>query len=85
MLYIHNHSIRTTKCSLYKKIDTDRVLCWNEAEEGTGKTVFKAWEDRLEREKCVDSDVDEELLFFVPLVESQTVCLAPMQVMQIIH
>ena len=29
--------------SLYQKIDIDRVLCWNEAEEGSGKTVFCAF------------------------------------------
>lgn len=64
------------KSSLYKKIDTDRVLCWNEAEEGTGKTVFKAWEDRMEREKSVHSDVDQELLFYIPLVGIQTIFVA---------
>ena len=54
--------------SLYQKIDIDRVLCWNEAEEGSGKTVFKAWEDRMDRDKTVESDVDPELLFHIPFV-----------------
>ena len=49
-------------CSLYKKIDVERVLCWNEAEDGMGKTVFKPWEDRMNRDKvhvymCVWSSV----------------------------
>lgn len=37
--------------SLYKKIDTARVQCLNESEEGAGRSVFKPWEDRLDREK----------------------------------
>ena len=68
--------LASPKCSLYKKIDTDRVLCWNEATEDSGKTVFKAWEDRLGREKMVESDVDQELLFHVPLVaQVNDVCI----------
>ena len=54
--------------SLYKKIDTERVLCWNEAEEGSGKKVLKAWDERLRRDLVVESDVDEELLFYIPSV-----------------
>ena len=78
----HAHDI-----SLYQKIDTEKLECLNESEEGAGKTVFKAWEDRLDRDKVsvlqhartmytvtydnaleqfVESDVDEELLFYVP-------------------
>ena len=53
-------------CSLYQKINTDGVMCWNEAEEGSGKMVFKAWEDRMDRDKMVESDVDPELLFHIP-------------------
>ena len=37
--------------SLYLKIDTDRVQCLNETTEGSGKTVFKSWDDRLDTEK----------------------------------
>lgn len=37
--------------NLYEKIDINRVECLNEYEEGTGVTVFKPWEDRLNRDK----------------------------------
>lgn len=33
--------------SLYTKIDKNNVECLNEARDGSGKTVFKSWEDRL--------------------------------------
>ncbi|XP_037529562.1 PITH domain-containing protein CG6153 isoform X3 [Rhipicephalus sanguineus] len=52
--------------SLYSKIDLDNVQCLNEIKEGSGKLVFKPWEQRLDREKYVDSDADEELLFNIP-------------------
>lgn len=37
--------------TLYAKIDIDRVQCLNESIESTGKTVFKPWEERLDRTK----------------------------------
>ena len=37
--------------SLYQKIDIDHVICLNEEEEDSGKTIFKAWENRLDKEK----------------------------------
>ncbi|XP_075525962.1 PITH domain-containing protein CG6153 isoform X3 [Dermacentor variabilis] len=52
--------------SLYSKIDLDNVQCLNEVKEGSGKLVFKPWEKRLDREKYVESDADEELLFNIP-------------------
>ncbi|KAK7792548.1 hypothetical protein R5R35_008651 [Gryllus longicercus] len=52
--------------SLYNKIDTGNLECLNERVEGSGKDVFKAWEERLNFEKYVESDVDEELLFNIP-------------------
>ena len=37
--------------SLYLKIDTYKVQCLNEAVEGSGKDVFKPWDQRLDFEK----------------------------------
>jgi hypothetical protein len=37
--------------SLYSKIDIGNLECLNEKIEGTGKDVFKAWEDRMDFEK----------------------------------
>ena len=40
--------------NLYKKIDLTKVQCLNEAEDGSGKEVFKAWEQRLDKDKvCI--------------------------------
>ncbi|XP_056631326.1 PITH domain-containing protein GA19395 [Diorhabda sublineata] len=54
--------------SLYNKIDKENLECLNETTEGSGKTVFKPWEERLNFEMFVESDADEELLFNIPFV-----------------
>ncbi|XP_070555501.1 PITH domain-containing protein 1-like [Ptychodera flava] len=57
---------RGIQYSLYLKIDLNNVECLNEERDGSGKDVFKPWESRLDKEKYVESDADEELLFNIP-------------------
>lgn len=35
--------------NLFEKIDKDNLQCLNEAIDGSGKTVFKPWDQRLDR------------------------------------
>lgn len=59
---------RGTQFHLYQKIDFNKLQCLNEAEEGSGKNVFKPWDERLDTTRFVESDVDEELLFNITFV-----------------
>lgn len=45
---------RAAEFSLYMKIDTQRVECLNEVEEGSGKHVFKSWDQRMDKEKVAE-------------------------------
>ena len=50
----HNHDETPEmglEYSLYSKINLEDVECLNEKREGSGKDVFKAWENRLDFEK----------------------------------
>lgn len=51
----HNHSHdedeRGLQYSLYQKIDFTHLEVLNEAEEGSGKSVFRPWNERLDRKK----------------------------------
>lgn len=38
---------RGIEYSLYTKIDKDNLECLNEAVEGSAKSIFKPWEERL--------------------------------------
>ncbi|XP_036355366.1 PITH domain-containing protein 1-like [Octopus sinensis] len=48
--------------SLYQRIDFTSLICLNEKRRGTGRTVFKPYEQRHSPD-YVESDVDPELLF----------------------
>lgn len=50
--------------SLYEKIDMENLQVLNS--EDDAKNVFKSFENRLNFEKFVDSDCDQELLFNIP-------------------
>lgn len=53
--------------SLYQKIDMINLEVLNEALEGSGKKVFKPYEQRLDFDSgFVESDSDQELLFNIP-------------------
>ncbi|KAJ9069763.1 hypothetical protein DSO57_1015259 [Entomophthora muscae] len=65
----HNHDDdveAALKESLLSKIDLENVRCLNEAVPGSVKHVFKPWELRMDLEKFVESDSDEQLIIFVP-------------------
>nr|XP_012134804.1 PREDICTED: PITH domain-containing protein GA19395 isoform X1 [Megachile rotundata] len=62
----HNEGELGVQYNLYEKIDIENVECLNECEEASGATVFKPWEKRLDKNKYVESDVDNELLFNIP-------------------
>ena len=48
---INNTSDLGVLYSLYTRIDSDRIECLNESVEGSGKTVFKPWDQRLNFEQ----------------------------------
>ena len=49
--------------SLYQKIDLENVSCLNEEVENSGKTVFKPWEDRMNRQQFVGKLITYILLY----------------------
>ncbi|KAL5728901.1 hypothetical protein ACHQM5_001928 [Ranunculus cassubicifolius] len=72
MACIHDHSCSDHDCSsdfsLYKHIDIPKVSALNEATTGSVKSVFKAWEQRLNSSEghLESNDGDPELLVFIP-------------------
>lgn len=52
----HDHpseSEMAAQFSLYTKIDTERVECLNETLDGSGRTIFKPWDQRLDKDKVL--------------------------------
>ncbi|EPX74328.1 proteasome interacting protein [Schizosaccharomyces octosporus yFS286] len=58
--------------TLYTCIDKDAIVTLNEAEQDTGKQVFKPWDQRFDDSVIVESDVDDQLLFHIPFTGSAT-------------
>ncbi|OAY75395.1 PITH domain-containing protein 1-like [Ananas comosus] len=72
MACLHDHSCEDHNCSsdfsLYKHIDFSKVIALNESVAGSVKSVFKAWERRLDTsEGLLESNEDDpELIVFIP-------------------
>lgn len=49
----HSETDLGLQYNLYQKIDFENVECLNEYQENTGKSVFKPWEERLNRDKVL--------------------------------
>ena len=52
-----NEGASGVEYSLYSKIVMDEVECLNEAEENSGRTVFKSWENRMDKEKVHSTNI----------------------------
>jgi len=68
----HDDPERGVAYSLYKYIETGKVVCLNESAVNSGVKVFKAWVDRTDVTEYVESDADEQLLFFIPFAGNVT-------------
>jgi hypothetical protein len=72
----HDHSDDLTpalQSLLYSQIDFDGIVTLNEARAKAGAAIVKkTWDQRLDREPELESDVDEQLLMTIPFV-----CPAP--------
>eukprot|EP00038_Savillea_parva_P031251 m.84228 g.84228 ORF g.84228 m.84228 type:complete len:230 (-) comp9587_c0_seq2:35-724(-) len=52
--------------TLYPFVDIPQVTCLNESTEGAGRSCIRPWSERADETKFVESDADEQLLFFIP-------------------
>ncbi|XP_057959104.1 uncharacterized protein LOC131151729 [Malania oleifera] len=72
MSCLHDHSCEDHDCgsdwSLHNHIDKSKVSALNEAVHGSVKSVFKAWDQRLNYSEghLESNDGDPELLVFIP-------------------
>jgi hypothetical protein len=68
---LHQHDCEEHECagdwSLYQNIDIPGVTALYEAVEGSAKSIFKPWEQRLDLSTVLASnDDDAELIVFIP-------------------
>ena len=66
----HDHSDETSptlQTLIWKQIDFDNVRTLNESQPNAGvRIIEKVWQQRLEAEPELASNLDEQLLIFVP-------------------
>ncbi|XP_078169093.1 PITH domain protein (DUF1000) isoform X2 [Carex rostrata] len=88
MACMHDHSCEEHNCSsdwsLYKHIDLSKVSALNESVPGSVKSIFKAWEQRLETsgDYLESNDDDPELLVFIPFINQEGIDFSDAQNMQ---
>ncbi|KAK7047999.1 PITH domain-containing protein [Favolaschia claudopus] len=56
------------KDNLFSQIDIDNVVALNAT--GRGSTVIKPWHQRLDEEKSIESDADDQMIIRVPFTGS---------------
>jgi len=66
--------------SLYTKIDKENLTCLNEREDGSGKDIFKPWEERLNMNKVrsrliLNFPLTYTLQLYVKLAKGFTSCI----------
>lgn len=77
----HDHSSDVTpavQTLLYKQIDFDKIVTFNESEPGAGAAIVKkTWEQRLDALPSLESDVDEQILMCIPFVSPSCLLSIP--------
>ncbi|KAK9815492.1 hypothetical protein WJX72_004575 [[Myrmecia] bisecta] len=80
----HDHDCSEADCgpawSLHRHIDLPNVRCLNEAESGSVRNVFRAWEQRLDTSlpPLVSNEDDGELLIHIPFdgsIRVKAICI----------
>ncbi|KAJ6584559.1 PITH domain-containing protein [Mycena capillaripes] len=68
----HDHDHDSTdlgpKDNLFSQIDRDNVVALNAS--GPGSTIIKPWYERLDEEKSIESDTDDQLIIRIPFTSS---------------
>ncbi|XP_073026021.1 uncharacterized protein [Primulina eburnea] len=100
MACLHDHSCEEHDCSsdwsLYKHVDLSKVSALNEAVSGSVKSVFRAWEQRLNSSESVSllllimiyqghlesNNGDPELIVFIPFINRDGIDFSDAQNMQ---
>ncbi|KAJ6521348.1 DUF1000-domain-containing protein [Mycena vulgaris] len=64
----HDASDLGPKDNLFSQIDRDNVVAMNAS--APGSTVIKPWHDRLDEEKFIESDADDQMIIRIPFTGS---------------